>query len=231
MPMLDELKSEVYRANLQLVRHGLVTLTWGNVSGREPASNLVVIKPSGVSYERMQPEQMVVVDLQGKVVDGKLKPSSDTPTHLELYRRFPSIGGVTHTHSTHATMFAQARCEIPCLGTTHADHFHGPVPLTRALTAKEVADDYELNTGRVIAERFADLDPVAVPGVLVAGHGPFAWGKDAGGSIENAVVVEAVARIAFGTLQINPDAPLLESYVLEKHYNRKHGPGAYYGQP
>lgn len=228
--MLDELKSAVYRANLHLVRHGLVTLTWGNVSGIDRQSNLVVIKPSGLSYERMQPEQMVVVDLDGRVVEGELRPSSDTPAHLVLYRHFDTIGGITHTHSTHATMFAQARRELPCLGTTHADHFFGPVPLARALSAKEVADDYEGNTGRVIVERFAELDPVAMPAVLVAGHGPFAWGKDAADSIENAVAVEAVARMALGTLQLNPQAPTLEPYILDKHYGRKHGPDAYYGQ-
>jgi L-ribulose-5-phosphate 4-epimerase len=228
--MLDELKADVYRANLHLVRHGLVTLTWGNVSGRDRESNLVVIKPSGVSYERMQPEQMVVVDLDGAVVEGDLRPSSDTPAHLELYRHFESIGGVTHTHSFHAAMFAQARREIPCFGTTHADHFDGPVPITRQLTAEEVASNYEGNTGRVIVERFEDLDPATVPAVLVAGHGPFAWGENAARSIENAVALEAVARMALGTLQINPAAPTLEPYVLDKHHQRKHGPDAYYGQ-
>ncbi len=228
--MLDELKAAVYTANLHLVRHGLVTLTWGNVSGIDRASNLVVIKPSGVSYERMHPEQMVVVDLEGCVVEGDLQPSSDTPAHLVLYRHFEMIGGITHTHSTYATMFAQARREIPCLGTTHADHFFGPVPLTRALSAEEVAADYEGHTGRVIVERFADLDPAAMPAVLVAGHGPFSWGRDAADSIENAVAVEAVARMALGTFQINPEAPALEPYIAEKHFRRKHGPDAYYGQ-
>lgn len=228
--MLDELKQHVCQANLDLVAHGLVTLTWGNVSGISADRERVVIKPSGVSYAELRPEQMVVVDLDGKVVEGELSPSTDTPTHVLLYRHFPAAGGITHTHSRYATMFAQARREIPCFGTTHADHFYGPVPVTRPLTENEVAEAYEANTGRVIVERFRDLAPAAVPGVLVAGHAPFAWGKDAAGSVINAVALEAVAEMAFGTLLLDSAAPPLESYVLDKHYGRKHGPDAYYGQ-
>jgi L-ribulose-5-phosphate 4-epimerase len=228
--VLEELKAQVCRANLDLVRHGLVTLTWGNVSGFDAQSGRVVIKPSGVSYEQMKPEHMVVVDLDGEVVEGELRPSSDTPTHVLLYRHFEGVRGITHTHSFHATMFAQARAQIPCYGTTHADHFHGPVPVTRPLSKSEVAQAYEANTGEVIVERFATLDPLAVPGVLVAGHAPFAWGASVAESVKNAVALEAVAQMAITTKVINPEAPLLEDYVLEKHYQRKHGPDAYYGQ-
>ena len=228
--MLEELRAQVCQANRDLVAHGLVTLTWGNVSGFDLAQGLVVIKPSGVPYEKLEPGHMVVVDLEGKRVEGDLNPSSDTATHVLLYRCFTGIGGVTHTHSRYATMYAQARREIPCLGTTHADHFFGPVPVTRPLSAEEVAADYEGNTGRVIVERFANLDPLAMPAVLVAGHAPFTWGTTALGSLHNSVALEAVAEMALGTFQIDRDAPLLESYVLDKHYQRKHGPAAYYGQ-
>lgn len=228
--MLESLKEEVCQANLDLVAHGLVTLTWGNVSGVSPDRRHVVIKPSGVPYDQMRPEHMVVVGLDGKVVEGRLRPSSDTPTHVLLYRHFAQVAGIVHTHSRCATMFAQARVEIPCLGTTHADHFFGPVPITRPLTATEVDEAYEANTGQVIIERFADLDPVAVPAVLVAGHAPFAWGHSVAESVKNAVALEAVAQMALGTRQIRSDGPPLESYVLEKHYRRKHGPDAYYGQ-
>lgn len=228
--MLDDLKTQVCRANLELVRYGLVTLTWGNVSGLSLDGQYVVIKPSGVSYERMAPESMSVVDLDGNVVEGKLRPSSDTPTHVRLYRAFKGVGGITHTHSPKATVFAQARMEIPCLGTTHADHFFGPVPITRPLTAEEVDDAYEANTGEVIVERFQGINPHEMPGVLVAGHGPFAWGKDAWDSIRNAVALEAVADMALSTHLLRPDSPDLEGYLLNKHYQRKHGPGAYYGQ-
>lgn len=228
--MLEQLKAAVCKANLDLVAHGLVTLTWGNVSGIDRTRGLVAIKPSGVPYDEMTPGHMVLVDLDGRVAEGSLRPSSDTPTHVLLYRQFPGIGGITHTHSLHATMFAQARVEIPCYGTTHADHFHGPVPVTRPLTRGEVADGYEINTGRVIVERFAGLDPDAMPAVLVAGHAPFAWGRDAAESVRNAVALEAVAQLAIGTRRISPDAPELESYVLDKHHQRKHGPHAYYGQ-
>jgi L-ribulose-5-phosphate 4-epimerase len=228
--MLENLKEQVCQANLDLVEHGLVTLTWGNVSGISDDRKHAVIKASGVSYQRMRPEQMVVVDLAGNVVEGDLRPSSDTPTHLQLYRHFDDIGGITHTHSRHATMFAQARLEIPCLGTTHADHFYGPVPVTRPLARQEVQQAYEFNTGQVIVECFAQLDPVAMPAVLVAGHGPFAWGSTAAKSVENAVALEAVAEMALGVRRLVADFPLLESYTLDKHYLRKHGPNAYYGQ-
>jgi L-ribulose-5-phosphate 4-epimerase len=228
--MLQPLKDEVCQANLSLVAHGLVTLTWGNVSAISDDRRHVVIKPSGVAYDAMQPDDMVVVDLEGKVVEGKLRPSSDTPTHVLLYRSFEAIGGIAHTHSRMATMFAQARVEIPCLGTTHADHFAGSVPVTRPLTEDEVEEDYETHTGRVIVERFAALDPVAMPAVLVAGHAPFAWGHNAADAVVNAVALEAVAEMAAGTLRLRPDASPLESYVLEKHFRRKHGPDAYYGQ-
>jgi L-ribulose-5-phosphate 4-epimerase len=190
----------------------------------------VAIKPSGVAYDKMRPADIVVVDLDGKVMEGKLRPSSDTPTHVLLYSQFDSIGGITHTHSKFATMFAQARVEIPCFGTTHADHFAGPVPVTRPLSKQEVDEAYEAHTGRVIIERFAKLDPAAMPAVLVAGHAPFAFGKNAADSVKNAVALEAVAEMALGMLQIRGDAPLLEAHVLEKHYQRKHGPDAYYGQ-
>lgn len=228
--MLEGLKDEVCQANLDLVEHGLVTLTWGNVSGISEDRRHIVIKPSGVSYDKMRAEHMVVVDLSGNAVEGDLRPSSDTPTHVLLYQSFTSIGGITHTHSQHATTFAQARLEIPCYGTTHADHFHGPVPVTRPLTKAEVDEAYEANTGRVITERFKDLDPIAIPAVLVAGHAPFTWGKDVAESVMNSVALEAVAHMALAIQQIMPHAPSLESYVLEKHFRRKHGPDAYYGQ-
>ena len=228
--MLDDLKANVCQANLELVRHGLVTLTWGNVSGLSPDGRFVVIKPSGISYERMTPESMAVVDLDGNVVEGKLRPSSDTPTHAALYRAFQDIGGITHTHSPKATAFAQARMSIPCLGTTHADHFFGPVPLTRPLTEQEVNEAYEANTGKVIVQRFGRINPLEMPAVLVAGHGPFAWGKDAWDSVTNAVALEAVADMALATQLLRPDISELEPYVLNKHYQRKHGPEAYYGQ-
>ena len=228
--MLEQLKVEVCRANLDLVGHGLVTLTWGNVSGISDDRQREVIKPSGVSYDEMKPEHMVVVDLDGNVVDGDLRPSSDTPSHVLLYRHFDGIGGITHTHSSHASMFAQARVEIPCFGTTHADHFFGPVPIARPLTQQEVETAYEANTGQVIVERFAEIDPLEMPAVLVAGHGPFAWGKNAAESVKNAVALEAVAEMAIGTMSIRRDAPALESYLLQKHHQRKHGANAYYGQ-
>jgi L-ribulose-5-phosphate 4-epimerase len=228
--MLETLKAEVCQANLDLVAHGLVTLTWGNVSGVSDDRQHVVIKPSGISYDEMRPEQMVVVDLDGKSVEGKLRPSSDTPTHVLLYRHFPGIGGITHTHSRYATIFAQARLEIPCFGTTHADHFFGSIPVTRPLTEKELDEGYEANTGNVIVERFRDLDAAAMPAVLVAGHAPFVWGKNVAESVKNAVALEAVAEMALGVLALRPQGAALESHVLEKHYQRKHGPNAYYGQ-
>ena len=228
--MLDELRAAVCKANRDLVEHKLVILTWGNVSGFDPASGLVAIKPSGVPYEKLTPEQMVIVDLDGKVVEGKLRPSSDTPTHVLLYRHFKGICGITHTHSLHATMFAQARREIPCLGTTHADHFFGSVPVTRALSAKEVDEAYEHNTGLVIIDRFKELDPLAMTAVLVGGHAPFAWGKSPADSLHNAIALEAVAQMAMGTFTLTPHPTPLEDYVLNKHHERKHGKNAYYGQ-
>ena len=234
--MMKTLKQRVCKANCELVSTGLVTLTWGNVSGIDRERGLVVIKPSGVPYEDLKPQQMVVVDLEGKVVEGDLNPSSDTPTHVALYRAFANIGGIVHTHSRNATIFAQARREIPCLGTTHADHFYGPVPVTRPLTEREVAHDYEGNTGTVIIERFAGqvlapaLDPDAMPAVLVAGHAPFAWGPSVEKALDNAVALEAVAEMAIATRSLDPASPELEAWVLEKHYQRKHGPAAYYGQ-
>ena len=225
-----QLKNDVFERNLELVRHGLVVLTWGNVSGIDREAGLVAIKPSGVAYDRMTAEDIVVVDLEGRPVEGTLRPSSDLPTHLALYRAFPTVGGIVHTHSPKAVAWAQARRGIPAFGTTHADHFHGAVPCTRELTPAEVAEDYELNTGRVIEERFHDLDAEAFPGVLVAGHGPFAWGPTPRKAVENAVALEQIAAMALDTLRIDPDAEPAPSYVLDKHYFRKHGPGAYYGQ-
>ncbi|MCA9257731.1 MAG: L-ribulose-5-phosphate 4-epimerase [Planctomycetales bacterium] len=229
--MLENLKEEVCQANLDLVAHGLVTLTWGNVSGLSEDRELFAIKPSGVSYDDLKPSDIVIVSVStGETVEGSLRPSSDTPTHRLLYQQFAGIGGVTHTHSFKATTFAQARREIPCFGTTHADHFYGTVPVTRPLSQQEIEDDYEVYTGHVIVERFADLDPVAMPGVLVASHAPFAWGKNAADSVKNAVALEAVADMALGTLALRPDAPPVEQYLLDKHYFRKHGANAYYGQ-
>ena len=228
--MLDDLRDEVCAANQALVAHGLVTLTWGNVSGIDRGRGIFAIKPSGVPYDRMAPGDMVLVDLDGKVVDGELKPSSDTPTHLALYRAFESIGGVTHTHSTHAAALCQARRDLPCLGTTHADHFAGTVPLTRQLSPDEVRADYEGNTGAVIVEAFADLVPHEIPAVLVAGHGPFTWGPDARRAVDNAVALDACARIALLSGLLDRTLPPLEPHLLRVHHERKHGPHAYYGQ-
>lgn len=229
--MLEALKETVCEANLELSRRGVVLYTWGNVSGIDRARGLVVIKPSGVPYQGMQPSDMVVVDLEGHIVEGTLRPSSDTPTHLELYKAFPEIGGVVHTHSTHAVVFAQAGMEIPPLGTTHADYFYGAVPVSRSLTRDEVQEAYEKNTGRVIVETVheTEREPLAVPGVLVRNHGPFTWGKDPAEAVYHSVVLEEIAEMAWKTLQINP-AAALPPYILEKHYQRKHGPKAYYGQ-
>lgn len=229
--MLEALKETVCEANLELSRRGVVLYTWGNVSGIDRARGLIVIKPSGVPYQGMQPSDMVVVDLEGRIVEGTLNPSSDTPTHLELYKAFPEIGGVVHTHSTHAVVFAQAGMEIPPLGTTHADYFYGAVPVSRSLTRDEVQEAYEKNTGRVIVETVKEMGkpPLAVPGVLVRNHGPFTWGKDPGEAVYHSVVLEEIAEMAWKTLQINPSAAL-PPYILEKHYQRKHGPNAYYGQ-
>jgi len=228
--MLDDLRRDVCRANRALVERGLVKLTFGNASGIDRAQDLIVIKPSGVPYAALVPEQMLVVDLSGEVVEGNLRPSTDTPTHVRLYQQFAKIGGITHAHSRFATMYAQARQEIPCVGTTHADHFCGPIPVTRPLQQAEVEQAYEANTARVIVERFAQLDPTAMPAVLVAGHGPFTWGRDVTESLDNAVALETVAEMAFGTRMIKADAPDLEPYVLDKHHERKHGRNAYYGQ-
>jgi L-ribulose-5-phosphate 4-epimerase len=225
-----ELREVVWTQNLRLWEAGVVTLTWGNVSGLLPDRSAMIIKPSGVPYADLHPEHLVLVDLDGSVLDGNLRPSSDTATHLEIYRSFPTVGGVAHSHSPCAVSWAQGRREIPCFGTTHADHFCGPVPVTRPLTAAEVETDYERETGRVIVECFADADPVAVPGVLVAGHGPFTWGADAAAATDNTIALEAIAEMAFGTMKANPEAPTLERHVLDKHYQRKHGADAYYGQ-
>jgi len=228
--MLDSLKRDVCEANRSLQRLGLVTLTWGNTSGVDRGRGLLVIKPSGVPYEDLEPAQMVVVDLAGNVVEGDLRPSSDTATHACLYAHFPHVGGITHTHSRYATAFAQARCEIPCLGTTHAAQFYGPVPVTRQLTAAEVAEDYEGSTGRVIVERFRGLDAAAVPAVLVAGHAPFAWGPGPAESVHTALALETIAAMAVLTWRINPQTPELEPHLRQKHFLRKHGPEASYGQ-
>ena len=230
--MLEELKKQVCDANLELVRKGVVIYTWGNVSGIDREKGLVVIKPSGVDYAGMTPDDMVVVELStGKTAEGKWKPSSDTATHLELYRRFDKIGGITHTHSVNAVSFAQAGIDIPALGTTHADYFWGAVPCTRELTEKEVKDAYEVNTGKVIIETVESrgYDPMAVPGIIVKNHGPFTWGKNAAQSVYNAVVLETVADMAFKTLMLNRESSI-KQYVLDKHYERKHGANAYYGQ-
>ena len=228
--MIAELKEAVWKANLDLARSGLVLLTFGNVSGLDRRRGIVAIKPSGVPYEELKPEDMVLVDLEGHVVEGSLNPSSDTPTHIELYKAFPEIGGIAHTHSAYATMFAQAGREIPCFGTTHADLAHGPVPVTRPLTEPEVLGDYEVNTGKVIVERFAGLSPLVIPAVLVAGHGPFAWGKTPAEAVHVNVILEHVAKTAYGTLALDPKRSPLDDCVLDKHFQRKHGPHAYYGQ-
>lgn len=228
--MLESLKEAVYRANMDLVAHGLVIFTWGNVSGIDREKGLVVIKPSGVDYDTMTPADMVVVDLAtGEVVEGDLRPSSDTPTHLELYRSFPEIGGVVHTHSTYATAWAQAGRDIPNIGTTHADYFHDDIPCTADMTEAEVKGDYELETGKVIVERFKGINPVHTPGVLVKNHGPFSWGKSPADAVHNAVVMEQVAKMAFIAFSVNPSLTM-NPLLIEKHFNRKHGPGAYYGQ-
>lgn len=233
--MLEELKAKVCQANLDLVKHGLVIFTWGNVSAIDRESGLVVIKPSGVSYDNMKPSDMVVVDLDGKVVEGDLNPSSDTPTHVVLYRAFPEIGGVVHTHSTYATAWAQAGMDIPNIGTTHADYFHDAVPCTRGMTEEEVFGAYEKETGNVIVERFSHMNPMDTPAVLVRNHGPFTWGTDSDNAVHNAVVLEQVAKMGFISLTLNLSAlqhgqPDMNPLLIEKHYSRKHGPNAYYGQ-
>ena len=230
--MLEELKKIVCDANLELPRYGLVTFTWGNVSAIDRQSGLVVIKPSGVPYEGMTAEDMVVVDLDGKVVEGKWRPSSDTATHVELYKAFPAIGGVVHTHSSYATSWAQAGRDIPCYGTTHADYFYGDIPCLRCLTKDEIEDAYERNTGLLIVGEFARLgkDPAAVPGCLCKNHGPFTWGRDAAEAVHNAVVLEEVAKMAYRCETINPQVRPAPQELQDKHYLRKHGKNAYYGQ-
>ncbi|MGL5602693.1 MAG: L-ribulose-5-phosphate 4-epimerase [Silvania sp.] len=227
---MQQLKQQVYEANMDLPRYGLVTFTWGNVSAIDRARGWVAIKPSGVAYDSMGVDDIVVVDLSGKVVEGKWRPSSDTATHLALYQRYPSIGGVVHTHSTHATAWAQAGRAIPALGTTHADYFFGDISCTRGLSEEEVQGEYELNTGKVIIETLGDAEPLHNPGVVVWQHGPFAWGKDAHDAVHNAVVLEEVARMAWIAQGINPQLQPVDRYLLNKHFMRKHGPNAYYGQ-
>lgn len=228
--MLEHLKEKVCKANLDLVKNGLVLFTWGNVSEIDRGAGYIVIKPSGVSYEHMKPEDMVVVDIEGNVVDGKLRPSSDTPTHIELYKAFPNLGGITHTHSTYATAWAQAGRDIPFYGTTHADYFYGDIPCARSLTQAEVDGDYEKNTGLVIIEKFKGLNPLEVPGVLVKSHGVFAFGKDGAQSVYHATVLEEVAKMAAITETVNNKVARADKFLLEKHYQRKHGKNAYYGQ-
>ena len=227
--MLKELKEQVFEANLDLVKHGLVIFTWGNVSAIDRDEGLVVIKPSGVSYDVMKPEDMVVVNLDGEIVEGKLKPSSDTPTHLVLYKSFSNIGGIVHTHSTYATAWAQAGKDIPNIGTTHADYFSDNIPCTNDMTREEVEGEYEKETGKVIAKRFEKLNPDFIPGVLVKNHGPFSWGRDALEAVHNAVVMEQVAKMAFISLNINPNLTM-NQHLITKHFQRKHGKNAYYGQ-
>ena len=230
--MLEQLKKEVFEANLLLPKHGLVIFTWGNVSGIDREKGLVVIKPSGVDYDKMTAEDMVVTDLEGNRVEGKLKPSSDLMTHLEFYKNFPNIGGVVHTHSINAVAWAQAGKDIPALGTTHGDYFYGSIPCTRYMTPEEIAGEYELNTGKVIVETFKTrkIDPDQMPAVLVRNHGPFTWGKDPFDAVHNSVVLEALSEMAMKTFVVNPETKDMQQELLDKHFLRKHGPGAYYGQ-
>ena len=228
--MHEELKQAVCKANIELKTHKLIIYSWGNVSGIDRQAGVIAIKPSGVAYDELTPDKMVLLDLDGKVIEGELSPSSDTPTHLELYRNFKDIGGVCHTHSSNATIWAQACREIPCFGTTHADYYYGAVPVTDVMTPAEIQSDYELNTGKVIVRRFAQLNPLQMPAVLVANHGPFTWGKTPAGSVESAVVLEQVAAMAMGTLRVNDSQEGISQVLLDKHYLRKHGDNAYYGQ-
>lgn len=229
--MQEELKKAVCDANLELQKQRLVIYSWGNVSGINRSAGVVVIKPSGVSYDELTPDKMIVLDLEGKIIEGALNPSSDTPTHLELYRNFETIGGICHTHSSTATMWAQACKEIPCFGTTHADNFYGPIPVTEVMTEEEIKNDYELNTGKFIVRRIAGMDPMQMPAILVANHGPFTWGADPATAVEETVVLEQIAAMALGTITINPNQGSINIALLEKHYLRKHGKNAYYGQP
>lgn len=228
--MLEQLKKEVYEANMELPKRGLITYTWGNVSGIDRESGLFVIKPSGVDYDKLSPEDMVVMDLDGNRVEGDLNPSSDTPTHIELYKAFKDLGGIVHTHSPWATSWAQAGRSIPCYGTTHADYFYGEIPCVRSLTKEEIEEAYEKNTGLVIIETFKDKNPVYVPGVLCTNHGPFTWGADAAEAVHNAVVLEEVAKMAYRCEHLNPEVKPAPQYLQDKHFFRKHGANAYYGQ-
>ncbi len=228
--MYKKLKKAVYEANMELPKRGMVLYTWGNVSGIDREKGVFAIKPSGVDYDKLTWEDMVIVDLEGNVVDGKLNPSSDTATHVELYKAYPNMGGIVHTHSPWAVSWAQACRSIPCYGTTHADYFYGDIPCTRSLTAEEVEEAYEKNTGTVIIETFGERDPMDAPGVLCANHGPFAWGKDAADAVYHAVVMEEVAKMAYHTEMLHPMVPPAPQYVQDKHYFRKHGANAYYGQ-
>jgi len=227
--MIEVLKEKVYQANLDLVKNGLVIFTWGNVSGIDREKGLIAIKPSGVSYENMKMEDIVVLDLKGNIIEGKLKPSSDTPTHLVLYNAFPEIGGIVHTHSTYATSWAQAGKDIPNIGTTHADYFNDAIPCTRQMTQEEIQGEYERETGNVIIERFKNINPIYIPGVLVNNHGPFSWGKNADEAVHNAVVMEQVAKMAYISYGVNPQLSMNKE-LITKHFHRKHGPDAYYGQ-
>lgn len=230
--MLEELKKEVFEENLELVEKKLVIYTWGNVSGIDRESKIFAIKPSGVDYDIMKSDDMVLIDLEGKKIEGKYKPSSDTATHIELYKAFPEIGAIVHTHSSYATSWAQARKDIPAFGTTHADYFYGDIPCARALTKEEIENDYEKNTGLVIIETLKErnINPMDIPGIIIASHGPFAWGKDSRQAVYNAVVLEELSKMAYRTIQINPNIKSVEKYLLDKHYFRKHGKNAYYGQ-
>ena len=229
--MQEELKKDVCEANLELQKKQLVIYSWGNVSGIDRSAGIIAIKPSGVAYDELTPDKIVLIDLEGKIIEGTLNPSSDTPTHLELYRNFETIGGICHTHPTNATMWAQACKEIPCFGTTHADYFYGAVPVTDVMTKEQIQNDYELNTGKAIIRRFAGMDPMQMPAVLVANHGPFSWGADPAAAVESTVVLEQIAAMALGTITINPNQGPISSDLLDKHYLRKHGKNAYYGQP
>jgi L-ribulose-5-phosphate 4-epimerase len=228
--MYEKLKKAVCQANIELQTRKLVIYSWGNVSGIDRKAGVVAIKPSGVPYDQLTVDKMVLLDLDENIIAGNLKPSSDTPTHLELYRNFQAVGGICHTHSTNATMWAQACREIPCFGTTHADYFYGSIPVTEVMTAEQVKSDYELNTGKVIVKRFAGMDPMGMPAVLVANHGPFTWGKTPDDAVEAAVVLEEIATMALGTININPNQNEISQYLCDKHYLRKHGKNAYYGQ-
>lgn len=228
--LLETLKEQVWKANLDLPKYGLVTFTWGNVSGIDRDKELIVIKPSGVPYEDLKPEHMVVLDLEGNQIEGDLRPSSDTPTHLVLYKHFSKIGGIVHTHSPWATTFAQAGRGIMALGTTHGDYFYGEIPCTRMMTEQEIKGEYEKETGNVIVETFRDMNPMDIPAVLVNQHGPFTWGKDAKEAVHNAVILEEIAKMAWRTMMLNPDIKPMDQNLLDKHFLRKHGPNAYYGQ-